>query len=281
MKGYLFFDIDGTLVDSPRSNEIEDDVRDLLKKARENGYGCFIASGRNRKGIEKYMGDGFDGYVYADGAGIELTGHEPVFFPIEEELVRKLEDIVMRQYHGNFCPWSKDWGYASDDTFDLFCGYAGISPAADDVEKQMAEKAGLKRLAERDPGEPILSCDVEFPSCIEEKDFMEHLDERLEYISTSASYGRGGICTGEVTAKGVTKGSGARQLVAMLGGDMKDTYAFGDSMNDAMILKEVRHGICMGNGAEELKAIADYVTDDINYGGIEKAMKHYKIIEKY
>ncbi len=95
MKGFLFFDIDGTLVDSARSDAIVPDALSAIQKARENGYGCFISSGRNRRGIAMYMEDGFDGFVYADGAGVELYGQEPVLVPVDEELVQYLIDTVL------------------------------------------------------------------------------------------------------------------------------------------------------------------------------------------
>ena len=278
MKGFLFFDIDGTLVDSSKSDAIIADAKEAMQKARENGYGCFISSGRNRRGIEMYMEEGFDGFVYADGAGAELYGQEPVLIPVDELLVQYLIDTVLYKYKGSICPWSAEWGYASDGIYELFRRGNRIDQDAPDAEDQMRRKAGMKHLEERDPKDLILSLDVEFPDKETEKEFERYLDPQLEYISTSASYGRGGICTGEVTMNCVTKGSGARTIVELLGGDMKNTYAFGDSMNDAMILKEVQYGICMGNGAEELKAIADYVTDDMYSGGIRKALEHYGII---
>ncbi len=275
MKGFLFFDIDGTLVDSGSTDQIDEDTKKAMKQARANGYGCFISSGRNRKGIKMYMEEGFDGFVYADGAGVELYGQEPVLIHVDEFLVQYLMDIVLYKYKGEICPWSKEWAYASKGIYDNF---QRMSRRITDSGKDLMKTMGIRHLEERDPQDLILSLDVEFPDRESEIDFETFLDPCLEYISTSASYGRGGICTGEVTMSGVTKGSGARKIVELLGGDMKNTYAFGDSMNDAMILKAVQYGICMGNGAEELKTIADYVTDDINQGGIEKAMKHFGII---
>ena len=81
-----------------------------------------------------------------------------------------------------------------------------------------------------------------------------------------------------MTLAGVTKGDGIRKAVEMLGGDMKNTYGFGDSMNDASMLEACAVGVCMGNGADELKALADYVTDDINACGLSNAFKKFGII---
>jgi hydroxymethylpyrimidine pyrophosphatase-like HAD family hydrolase len=34
----------------------------------------------------------------------------------------------------------------------------------------------------------------------------------------------------------------------------------------------------MGNGNDDIKKIADYVTDDVDHDGIVKALKHYHLI---
>ena len=56
---------------------------------------------------------------------------------------------------------------------------------------------------------------------------------------------------------------------------MEHTIAFGDSMNDYEIVREAGIGIAMGNSVDELKAVADYVTDDIDRDGVWKACRHF------
>ena len=51
-----------------------------------------------------------------------------------------------------------------------------------------------------------------------------------------------------------------------------------DGENDLEMLKAVQTGVAMGNGEEQVKQIADYVTSDINEDGIYNACKHYKLI---
>ena len=57
------------------------------------------------------------------------------------------------------------------------------------------------------------------------------------------------------------------------------TMAFGDGENDITMLKCVGIGVAMGNGKEELKKEADYVTADIDDDGIEKALIHFGVID--
>ena len=54
--------------------------------------------------------------------------------------------------------------------------------------------------------------------------------------------------------------------------------AFGDGGNDITMLSNVGIGVAMGNANENVKLIADYVTDTVDNDGIFKALKHFSII---
>ncbi|EUJ55190.1 hypothetical protein MCOL2_09531 [Listeria fleischmannii FSL S10-1203] len=75
-----------------------------------------------------------------------------------------------------------------------------------------------------------------------------------------------------------SKAKGIRELIKKLGFQMEDTYAFGDGLNDIDMLQEVGCGIAMGNGREEVKQVADYVTDSVDEDGIMKALKHFRLL---
>ena len=55
--------------------------------------------------------------------------------------------------------------------------------------------------------------------------------------------------------------------------------AFGDGENDIQMLKFAGVGIAMGNADDEVKAAADYVTDSVDENGIEKALRHFHLID--
>ena len=60
---------------------------------------------------------------------------------------------------------------------------------------------------------------------------------------------------------------------------LDEAMAFGDGGNDLSMVKHVPFGIAMGNACEELKAVANYVTDDVDHDGIAKALLHYGLID--
>ena len=79
----------------------------------------------------------------------------------------------------------------------------------------------------------------------------------------------------ECSNKGISKASGLLELCKFLKIDIKDTVAVGDAPNDIEILKTAGIGAAMGNSSDEIKKIADFVTDDNDHDGI------VKVIEKY
>ena len=51
--------------------------------------------------------------------------------------------------------------------------------------------------------------------------------------------------------------------------------AVGDQDNDIEMLKAAGIAVAMGNGTEELKKIADYVTDTVDNDGVVKAVNKF------
>lgn len=67
-------------------------------------------------------------------------------------------------------------------------------------------------------------------------------------------------------------------MLEYYGGGMEDAVAVGDSMNDLEMIRECGIGIVMGNGNEQLKSYADYVTADIDKDGVYQALEHYQLL---
>lgn len=83
----------------------------------------------------------------------------------------------------------------------------------------------------------------------------------------------------ELSPKGIDKGVGVARALAYLGreGNAR-TFGFGDSGNDLGMLAAVETAVAMGNAMPEVKAVADYVTDDVTHDGTVTAMRHFGLI---
>ena len=87
------------------------------------------------------------------------------------------------------------------------------------------------------------------------------------------------LYNGEISIKGITKGTGLQKITSYLNKAINDTIAIGDSLNDLDILKIAGLSICMGNGADECKKAADFVTKDISDDGLAYAFKYFKLAD--
>lgn len=67
-------------------------------------------------------------------------------------------------------------------------------------------------------------------------------------------------------------------LAQHLGISLKDVVAFGDGMNDIEMIRNVGLGIAMGNAEEEVKEVADKVTDSNINDGIPNALRELNFI---
>ncbi|WP_055669671.1 Cof-type HAD-IIB family hydrolase [Desnuesiella massiliensis] len=77
----------------------------------------------------------------------------------------------------------------------------------------------------------------------------------------------------EVMASGISKGRGIELLAQTLGITKKEILCIGDSENDISMFNNSGFKIAMGNAIEELKAMADYITDSNINSGVAKALE--------
>ena len=76
----------------------------------------------------------------------------------------------------------------------------------------------------------------------------------------------------EVLTKGVNKAFGLEKLAQKLNIQPSEIAAIGDAANDIEMLEYAGLAIAMGNGSEEVKAIADIVTDTNENNGVIKVI---------
>ncbi len=256
-----FFDIDGTLWDSKAF--IPESTKEAIRQYRAKGNMAFICSGRARGNIiAKELHDiGFDGVLAACGNHVELNGevlHEKL---LDDEQIKLCIDVADKYkmpivLEGPKTHWISEKGFEND-------------PYIDYLYEMLGDHARVLRGYEDGMRVNKFSADVwpdtDFGAIKRElggfMDFIVHDGVVVEFIP-----------------KGTSKATGIKWLCDYLKVDIDDTYAFGDSINDKDMLEFVGHGICMGNGTEAARQVAEYITTDIHEDGIYNAMKHYNII---
>ena len=79
----------------------------------------------------------------------------------------------------------------------------------------------------------------------------------------------------EVMNKGVSKGNAVKILAEYYGISSEEVICIGDSENDLSMIKFAGLGVAMGNGDENVKEAAKYITDSNNCDGVAKAIEKF------
>ncbi|MDM5196395.1 Cof-type HAD-IIB family hydrolase [Bacillus hominis] len=79
----------------------------------------------------------------------------------------------------------------------------------------------------------------------------------------------------EFTEHGVTKGTSLNQLIQKLGIKREEVIAMGDSYNDQAMIEFAGLGVAMGNAPDDIKEIANYVTDTNMNDGVAKVVEKF------
>ncbi len=250
----LFFDVDGTLV-SFKTHTIPQSAVDALTNAKRSGMMIFISTGRparlvNNLGPIEHL---VDGYITANGACCMVGGEVKscIAIPHDEALaaLRMADDegfpmMLVGERDLKICNPDE----ASDR---IFRQLLNVSYTGDDVSREDVLAQRIVQMT------PIVS---------------EETEQRLMPLLPHCVSARWHPDFTDITARGADKGSALHTMAGILGLDISQTVAFGDGGNDMSILREAGLGIAMGNASDEVKAVADSVTSDVDDDGIARAV---------
>ena len=265
-KKLMFFDIDGTLA-APLSAPSQP-VREAIRQARARGHLAFLCTGRNLPIIGPNILDiGFDGIVASAGAYVSAGGRVLLDSLLPEPLVQECLDV----FHGLgvFCRIETPEGIYTDPQMEALLKSAAPDPRNSELIRMQRElESGLhsRPYAEYPKkGAYKLCFTATSPESLDRA--RQALEDRFEFVVHPFARGAGCL-NGEIIHRSVDKGRGIELVCRRLGAALEDTIAFGDSMNDAAMLRRAGVGIAMGNACEELKALADAVCEDVDHDGV-------------
>ena len=265
----LFFDVDGTLTSFDPDDMTDKDfnavhpskaVVDAFGRLRNAGHQAFICTGRPLW----LIADGLRalnpaGIVAMAGATLEVEGrvvHEECFDEdIVEELARR---ITVAGGEALFETNGVTYSLEPVGVEQSFLLGAGVVHGVDQMRVDGHLRVGKVC---------INACDL---ARVANDDGF--IDREFELCNTGGQ-------NRELSPRGIDKGVGVARALAHLGreGNAR-TFGFGDSGNDLGMLAAVETAVAMGNAMPEVKAVADYVTDDVAHDGTVTAMQHFGLI---
>lgn len=265
----LFFDVDGTLTSFDPDDMTDKDfnavhpskaVVDAFGRLRNAGHQAFICTGRPLW----LIADGLRaldpaGIVAMAGATLEVEGrvvHEDCF---DEDVIEELAHRIAAA--GGEALFETNGATYSLEPIGVEQSFLQGADVVHGVDQMRVD--GRLRVGKV----CINACDL---ACVANDDGF--IDCEFELCNTGGQ-------NRELSPKGIDKGVGVARALAYLGREGNaHTFGFGDSGNDLGMLAAVETAVAMGNAMPEVKAVADYVTDDVAHDGTVTAMRHFGLI---
>ena len=280
MSKLLFMDIDGTLYDHGEQNGIPASAKLAVTKARNNGHKVYVCTGRVRSAVSQDMLDvGFDGAIYAAGADVEIDHQRLFVHRLAPELLRKTIKILkelevgftLEGEHGSYI--DKIAKERFHKMFKMRLGFGTNSELAATFLREHNMSSYLDINLDEEPINKI-SFFAQSAEAIEElkkllhEDYsiLVHGEKDMDYIN------------GECIASHLSKATGMDHILEYTQSQLADTMAYGDSLNDYEMILHANVGVCMGNGRDIVKEIADDVCDNIEDDAIYKSFIKYGLI---
>lgn len=257
----IFFDIDGTLI-CKNKPKLTPQLLKSLHILRNRGVHLFISTGRHMSEIEQ-LGIldqfEFDGYVTMNG-GYCTDGKNVIY---KENIIQ--EDVIAIHEYLNQNGLSSL--YVEED--DLYANVIDerLILSFEEIHSPLPKVSTIADISQK---EIYLFCPFLTPKQIEE------LMSKTKNCKCTQWFDLGY----DIVSKNCSKSVGIQKILEHFHIDMNQTMAFGDGMNDIEMLEIVNIGIAMGNAKEDVKKVADYVTDDVDHDGIIKALQHFGLLER-
>ena len=260
----IAFDLDGTLLD--RQKNIPEANLQALKAAAEAGALLVPATGRIYTGIPELIRTlpGARYFITINGAYAYDAADDRNLYTSElsVDTCLRLIDYMDRLPVIYDC-YQDNWGYITRSMFQR----AGDFIPDPGIMKMMRElRTPVDNLSEtlRQKGRPVQKMQMHFQDLAERDRQLKLVAERFPEAAVSSSL----PWNIEINSAGATKGRALKALCQALGIDLRDTLAFGDGTNDLDMIRTAGIGIAMGNGAEEVKAAADWVAPNNDDAGV-------------
>ena len=267
----IFLDIDGTIAapgQPPRPSTVE-----AVHAARCQGHKVFLCTGRLEMDVpENVWRIGFDGGVYSAGGRIVVNGAEIWNQPMPKELAWRVIDILRRKdlffvvesSKGTYGSIDGEIRDCSSDLMDVF-----QNPR---LYRSGPEKMLVNQRLQANRNLSVYKIVTLFESAAQAQELCQEFGSAMRIVLFDKTAEDGGWIPGEISDASVNKGTALHRVCDFLKISSNDTIAFGDSMNDAEILRVAGTGVAMGNAAGAVKKIADQVCERWDEDGIARTL---------
>lgn len=259
----IMCDIDGTLLNS--NHEVSEATKEAITKVREQGILFGIATGRALDAVTLLTPDwGIDHLV---DVYMGYNGAHVIDYPLNvnehshqldgecfKEIVNHYKDLNV-----NMCVYVERtlYSYKQDER--------SMRLALNNkfIEKPM----DVDTLFDEPRNKLVIICDEEY---------MDTVIGHSKKLSNPAyRCFRSAPNLFEYVHPEVSKSYGINKVCKLHDFTISNVLAFGDAGNDYEMIRDCGVGVCMANGSDDTKSVADYITDSNDEDGIAKFINTY------
>jgi len=277
MSKIIFIDVDGTLINY--ENKLPESAKKAVIQARKNNHLVYLCTGRSKAEMPDYILDiGLDGIICGNGSYVEHNGKVIMHKLISKEDAKEIVDWLH----------SKNLEFYLESNNGLFASRNFREVGKKPIQQYSANKGetNYQNLEVEDVLHGLIFDGKLYRDDLNKVSFVlnsyqDYLDakEKFSHLPVGTWGGKGEKALfGDIGIANVTKENAIDYLLKYLKRDVKDTFAFGDAIIDISMLEFCNIGVAMNSGQQEIKEIADYVTDDVDKDGLYNAFKHFNLI---
>jgi Cof subfamily protein (haloacid dehalogenase superfamily) len=258
MHRLLVFDVDKTLLNS--NKEIPVDALDDIHELKKNGYLVTIASGRAASDLQDIVDTVHCDipFICSSGACIVDQKKREILmqFPISQEI--KDQVVHIANTHVNM-------GIVFHFSDGCVCDERGF-------------KTWQDWYGDLNDMEVVFSLEQTVPAPLKidilgEKESLVKMENDLAAKRVPVEISSSSDHTLEITARGVSKGSGLMHLSAFQNIPLEQIIVFGDSANDLSMFTVAGYSVCLGSTNELLMSKATLIAPDSDQNGLSWALR--------
>ncbi|MFM1841737.1 MAG: hypothetical protein RLZZ490_470 [Cyanobacteriota bacterium] len=264
----VVLDIDGTI--AGESNQVRPAVVETIQRVQDQGIAVALATGRMFGSALPFYDQiqstlpliAYNGALTQHPHSQEILRQWPLPTAIALEILDYFESPDLRQKLEVHC-YHNDQLYVREITpeTERYMARSGMAAQAIGDLRIMIERSTVKLLAISQNNQLIQSLITELRQQYSPQDV--HLTQ-----STDIYF--------EITHPQANKGLAIQHLTEdILKLKPENVLAIGDNFNDREMLKYAGIGVAMGNAPDPIKAIADWVTDDVEADGVKQALEKF------
>lgn len=257
----IALDIDNTLTKQP--DDVSERNKQAIKRAEAAGVVVTLATGRGRIATRPIWR-----VLDLHGPSIQYGG--AMIADIDTEDIIRMHEVAPKVIR-EVLDYSKSIGVHAQIYVDEVVIFEEMSPFAERYVSHFhlpyeIDPDVRKKTYRRVP-KILAICDAS-----EQDKYLSVYRERFKGIAQVSRSSPGFI---EINCLGVTKASALEELAGMLGIARENVAAAGDNYLDQEMIEWAGTGVCVADGAEEVKAVADMIIPACADDGVAWFIDHY------